>query len=841
MKNNDDKENIVEQIDVKDYLQVILRRKWIILAFFIASVAISAIYTMKSIPIYRTKTQVLIGRENPNVVSIEEVVTPERGDLQWNQTQIKILSSRSLALRVIKALNLKDSPEFKPDEKRRNFSIRGLVGLLAGKVINTLKPQEEVYKSEGIKKRDIKRNDNPEFKPDVERRGFLSSLRGKIYYKLKSLKRKLDSKKEFLKSGKGDEDSRLIGSYLSRIDVEAIKFSRLVNISFEGIHPETITAMANRHAQEYIEQNHEMKLGTTKDAIEWLQEQLAEKEEGVEKAEIELQVYKEREKIVSLEDRQNIIVQKLADLNTALTKARTERIGLETFYNETKIFADNPDMIESIPYVMENALIQILKKEYMDTTSEISKLSGKYGEKFPSMIKLVSQAKELKSRISSEVNKLIKSIEAKYKMASSKEESLADALEEQKIVALNLNRKAIAYGSLKRESESEKAMYDILLNRMKETDIAGELRTSNVRIIDVAEVPKYPIKPNKRFNILLAAVIGLIMGVGIAFLLENFDKTVKSPDDVERYLGLSLLGAFEKVKDPKDKKVPSFNILTHRMPRSMIAEAFRNVRTNVMFTSVENPKRYKKLMLVTSVGEDEGKTFVVSNLGVAIAQSGKKTLIVDTDFHHPRLSKVFHVRNKPGLNELLIGEETLSSIIKPTKIPNLSIVTCGKIPHNPSEILGSDSMEKFCKDVRKQFDIVFFDTPPSMAVTDAIVLANILEGVIFVIKSGEHDRKVVERAISQITDKNHEILGIVMNHIDVSTGGYFHRYPYASYKYGYNGYIADNGYNGRGDRKSKKNAKKNAKKNGKKNGKTNARTDANTDADTDMGIMFDKK
>lgn len=824
--------------ELKEYWQVIIRCKWIIIAFLATAFTIAIIYNFKVTPIYRVKTQVLIGKENPNVVSIEEVLTPDRSDLQWNQTEIKILSSRSLALRVIKALNLKDSPEFKSkdspefksDEKRRNFSIRGLIALLARKSINILKPQEEVYKFEGIKKRDIKRNDSTEFKSDVERRGFLSSLRGKIYYKLRSLKRKLDSKKEFPKPGKYDEDSRLIGSYLSKLKVQAIKHSRLVNISFEGTHPEIITAMANKHAQEYIEQNREIKYDTTKNAIGWLRGQLVEKGEGVETAENELQVYKEREKIVSLEDKQNIIVQKLADLNAAVTRARTERISLETFYKETKILSDNPDMMESIPYVMENNLIQVLKKEYIDTVSEISKLSSKYGEKFPSMITLVSHAKELKNRISSEINKLIKTLETKYKVALSKEESLSQALEEQKEIALDLNRKAIAYGTLKRESESEKAMYDILLTRMKETGITGELRTSNIRIIDVAEIPKHPFKPRKRFNILVAVAIGLILGIGVSFMVENLDTTVKSPDDVERYLGLSLLGAFAKVEDPKDKKVPAFNILIHRMPKSNIAEAFRNIRTNVMFSAVENPKRYKKLMLVTSVGEDEGKTFVVSNLAVAIAQAGKKTLIVDTDFHHPKLSKVLHVRNKPGLNELLIGEETLSSIIKPTRISNLSIITCGKIPHNPSEILGSDSMEKFCKDVRKKFDIVFFDTPPSMAVTDATVLSNNLEGVIFVIKSGEHDRKVVARAISQIADKDQEILGIVMNHIDVSMGGYFNRYPYASYKYGYNGY---NGYNGRDDRKSKTKSKTNVK--------TNAKTDANTDVDTDMGIMLDKK
>ena len=837
MENNGNRLEEPDVTNLKTYFQVIIRRKWIIIGCLVAAITFGVIHNFKAIPVYRVTTQVLIGKYKPNVVSIEEVVSPDRGDLHWNRTEIQILSSRSVALRVIKALNLRDSPEFKSNEKRKRFSIRGSIRSLARRVIRGFRSQEKVDTPEGIEIRDTKRNGSPEFKSDEKRksfsiRGYLSSLEQRLDLKKRSLIRRLDAKKESRKPEKSDVDSGLIGSYLSRLKVEPIKYSRLVNISFEGFHPDVITTIVNRHAQEYIDQKREIKFGTTRDAAGWLREQLYEKEKTVKKAETALQEYKERVKIVSLEESQNIIVQKLKDLNEVLTKAKTERIGIETLYKQIENLSNKADMIDSIPYVLEgDSLIQTLKRDYINTKAEITKLRGKYGEKFPTMVKLVSQAEEQKKRINSEVDKIIKSLETKYKIALSKEESFSQALEEQKKVALGLNRKAIAYGTLKREADSEKAMYDMILNRMKETDIAGELRTSNIRIIDVAEIPESPFKPKKRFNILLSLIIGLILGVGATFLVESFDNTVKSPDDVERYLGLSILSALEKVKAPKDKKLPSIDIITHKRPRSSIAEAFRSMRTNIMFSAAENGKQRKtrKLVLITSVSEAEGKTFVASNLAVTLAQTGKNILVVDTDFHHPTLNKVFNVKGKPGLSEYLVGEGELSSVTKPTRVPNLSIVTSGRHISNPSEILGSERMEKFCKAVRRQYDMVFFDTPPSMAVTDAVVLSNILEGVIFVIKSGEHEKKVVERAISQITVKDQEVLGVVMNYIDVSRGGYFYFYPTA-YKYGYYG-------NGNGNGKSKMDAKTFARTFAKTFARTFvnkfARTDANKFARTD--------
>ena len=191
--------------------------------------------------------------------------------------------------------------------------------------------------------------------------------------------------------------------------------------------------------------------------------------------------------------------------------------------------------------------------------------------------------------------------------------------------------------------------------------------------------------------------------------------------------------------------------------------------------------------MITSSTQGEGKTFVASNLSIAIAQTAKKTLLVDTDFRRPKIYKVFNIEKAPGLSNHLIGEGDLDSIIRSTSVPNLSIVTSGFLPPNPSEMLGSHNMEKFCKSVGERFDIVIFDTPPSMTVTDAVVLSNIMDGVVFVIKSGVTVREVAKRAISQISKNNREILGVVMNFIDVSRGSTYYHYYSSYYKYGDDG------------------------------------------------------
>ena len=718
--------NIHEQEPhLSDYAQIVLRRKWIVIVSFITTLTFVTFHTFKATPVYEATTQIKIDKENPNIISFEEVMAMDSVATSFYETQYKLLSSRILIMRVINALNLKDNPEFKSD--RKSFSIRGYISSLVKKII----PKEE---SQG---------------PD---------------------------------KGKEEEQqlSALVNSYLNRLKVRPVKGSHLVDISFSGFYPEHIKKIVNRHAEEYISTNLEVRFAASHNAVEWLQKQVLIKRNLVEKAENALQLYKERKKIVSLEDKQNIIVQKLEDLNAVLTEARIERLGIEKLYKLTKEYAGKPGMIQTIPVVTKNLLIQDLKVKYVDSTGEIKKLSERYGKNHPTMKRATSKTNDLKSKIDDEVQKIIKSIETEYKVALSKEEDLAVALEEQKALALKLNRDSITYGTLKRHSEGERAMYEILLKRMKETDLSGELQTSNIRIVDPAESPTKPIKPRKKLNILLGIILGLGMGVGLAFFLEYLDNTIKSPEDVERYLNTPLLGVLEKVKDGKKTGAPE--LIAHEDPRSVFAEAVRSIRTSVIFSIIDKPK---KLIMVTSAVQGEGKSFIASNLATAFAKTGKNTLLVDTDLRKPRLNTVFSIARNPGLSNHLLGEEDLESTVKPTSVPNLSIITCGTIPPNPSEMLESTVMEEFCKTLRERFDIVIFDTPPSMTVTDAVVLSRIMDGVIITIKSGATAKKTIKRCLSQFAGRQCELLGAIVNYANIAKGSYYYHYYAHYYKYGY--------------------------------------------------------
>jgi succinoglycan biosynthesis transport protein ExoP len=696
---------------LSDYYHVLMRHKWIILLLITASFGASVYYSSTAIPYYKATSQVLIDNTNPNIVAIAEVTKPDSNSLPYDRTQLKLLSNRSLARRVIKELNLKDSPEFNVEVPENSL--------------------DKIFPKKGLQD------------PDA-----------------------------------GNMDARLIDRYLSKLHINLIKNSKLVNISFEGLYPEIIAKIANQHAQEYIEETFERRAATSHKATEWLQKQFIEKKRKVAQAENALQLYKEKHNIVSLEEKQNIIVQQLKALNAALTQAKTKRLGLEPLYHQTKNLAHDPDMIASIPYIIDNRLMHMLKKDYTRMQTDIARLSDKFDEKYPEMIKLVSQAKEQKKRINVETDKLLKSIGMQYSLALSEEEGLSQALEEQKTVALDLDRKATEYIRLKRVAESERNISEILRNRMKETEIMSASKASNVRITELAQVPQSLIKPGNKL-IFIALLVGLGLGVSMAFLLEYLDNTVKSLDDVELYLGLPLIGALAKIKIPRVKKNTSCNIVSHIKPNSTIVETFRSIRTNIIFSSDEIPK---KLILVTSKAQGEGKTFVTSNLAVMMAKTGRKTLIVDTDFHNPQLNALFNVNCEPGLSDHLVGEQDLSSIVKPTSIPNLSLITCGHIPTNPSEILVTKSMENFCKTVRDQYDVVFFDTPP-LSVSDTAVMSNFSDRMLFVIKSGVHEKRLLDRAISQITRRENFILGVIMNYTNVYDRGPISHYftPYIPY------------------------------------------------------------
>ncbi len=580
-------------------------------------------------------------------------------------------------------------------------------------------------------------------------------------------------------------EDKLVNTLLGMIKIELVRNSQLVDLKIETGYPGLCVSIADTLATEYVMKNLEDKVLTTSGATDEIVKQLETIKIRIEDSEKKLYKYARENDIVAMDASQSMILKELTTISGELTMAEAERISKEIRF----LAVQNSDDLSSLPGIADNELINELKLTYTRLDAKYASELGRVKEGHPLVQRLKTEKDLIERQIKDEQGWVAKAIKAQYQEAVGKEKGLRQHLEELKRENNQLEGKSIGYKVLKREVDANTQLYEGLLQRMKEATVSSEIKTTNIQIVDKAVLPVIPIKPKKKLNVLLSMIVGLTLGTGFVFFLEYIDNTIKGTDDVEKYLNSTVLGVLEKVVVEKDE-VQNFDTISHEMPKSTFAEAVRNIRTSIMLSSTDNPK---KLLLVTSTTPSEGKTFVAGNLAIVIAKTGKKTLIVDCDFRKPRVHKAFNIETMPGLSNHFVGEGDLDTIIKPTGIPNLSVITCGLIPPNPSEMLGSHSMEQFCEEIKERFDTIILDTPPSMAVTDTVVLSNMVDGIIYVIKSGKVAKETAKRSLSQFVGKKADVLGIVMNSVDVTKGGYY------QYGYGY-GY----GYGVDADKKKKK-------------------------------------
>ncbi|MGB3112016.1 MAG: polysaccharide biosynthesis tyrosine autokinase [Candidatus Omnitrophota bacterium] len=345
--------------------------------------------------------------------------------------------------------------------------------------------------------------------------------------------------------------------------------------------------------------------------------------------------------------------------------------------------------------------------------------------------------------------------------------------------------KEIQYNILKREVESNKQIYESLLKRIKEMEVTGELKTTNVRVIDKATIPKTPARPNKKFDLLIALFMGLFGGSGLAFLFENLDQSVKTPEDIKNYIKLPALASIAIPRE-EDEIAIQPEMITSKKPRSTISEAYRSLRTSIMFTAVEHKR---KSLIFTSSGPQEGKTTSAINLAIVMAQAGEKTILLDADLRQPKIEKNFNITSEHGMTEVLAGTEELDKVIRKTEIPNLEIITCGSLPPNPSELLGSKKMDDLLEELEKRYDRVIIDTPPVLAVTDAVVLSGKVDGTIVVVRAGETNRNAVLKTKEILTTvHSSNLIGVVLNMVETTrSGGHYYYYHYYGKKYGHYG------------------------------------------------------
>jgi capsular exopolysaccharide synthesis family protein len=568
------------------------------------------------------------------------------------------------------------------------------------------------------------------------------------------------------------------------LSVEPVKDTRLVNLRVRDSNPERARLIADTLADCYIEKTMEDRLGSTVAALEWLSAQLDSLREQLEASELSLHEFKKENNVlsVSLEDRQNLVSAEMQALNAALTEARMKRIRLAARAAQLRVAVASDPLAAVSTAITENESIAALRAALRSKRAERHGLEVRYGDAHPKIVSLDAEIATLEGQVRSESQAMLAGAQADLAEAAQVETGLRRALEEANRAGLELNLREIEYGRLNRERESKAKVYDLLLERTAETDLTRMLRVTHVRIVDRALVPTTPVSPRFSTNVAGGVGAGLALGVLLAFGLARLDRRLRSSEEIER-LGAAVLGilpSFAPRKRREAESGSSRDLFVLQEPKSAAAECIRTVRTNLAFMSAESPIRS---LVVTSGSPAEGKTTVCISLAIALAQSGKKVLLVDTDLRRPRIHKAFEIDNTRGTTSILVGDASLSEVVRKTPLATLDVLPSGPIPPNPAELLHSGHFHTMLREMLDHYDRVVFDSPPLGAVIDAAVLAPQLDGAVVVVKSESTMRDSLSSTLKQLRDVGAVTRGVVVNDVDLQSRTY--GYARSAYYYYY--------------------------------------------------------
>src|SRR5271165_3792661 len=585
-----------------------------------------------------------------------------------------------------------------------------------------------------------------------------------------------------------------LAEFLGSLSVHRVPTSRLLDVSFESTDPVLAAKIVNAHLETFVEQNFRSRYEATTQASTWLADQLDELKIKVQKSEDARIAYERQNQIWSLDDKSNITTQRLADVNRQLTETQTERMKKESLYEFA--MAGN---LDAIPQVQSNpSLLELihrrsqLQENYNDALSQ-------YGPNFPRVVRMQAQLKELDADLDKQKRNIVAGLESDYREARQRETLLAQALDQQKADVNAMSEKLVEYNILKREAETDKTLYDGLQTKLKEAGISAGLRSSNIRIVDPATIPSYPSRPAKARNVVLAFLVGLVGGIGLALMREYLDNTVKTPDDIETLARLPSLAVVPQFAgsngNGRRKRLLNgistnghekrIELVAQHLPKSQMSEAFRVLRTSLLLSQ---PGRPPQVILVTSALPREGKTTAAANLAVTLAQLGDKTVLVDADLRKPGVGRLLNMTSGKyaGLSSYLAGVSTLDLVTVPhPEISNLAAIPTGPLPPNPADLLSSHRLTEAIAELRTKYKFVVIDSPPVMAATDAVILSVQTDGVLLVVRSGETPKEAFTRTRDLLVSVKCHLLGVVLNAVDSSAPDYYYSYRYYPYSYGY--------------------------------------------------------
>ncbi len=728
-------EPVVEEKHLWDYVRVLYKRRWIAIPAFLLVFVTMTVNAMRETPYYQASTQLLIERDAPSVATLDQMFQSQDGWYDdFAQTQHRILLSRTLAKRTIDNMKLWDAPRLGngPDPVAP-ISFTGMGWSVVDSVL-------------GLVKRPFSNG-----KPAAPAASPATVV-------------------EQADSGETPSQSGRISQFLGGVGIVPVKNTRIVDVTYTSTDPVFAAAAANAVATAYIQQNMEFKYLASKEAGDFLADRLKDQREAVQRSEEALATFKHQHGAVSIADgTSSIAIQSLTDLNAALIKAKTERISKEAFHNQLKA-AQSTGAIDTLPAVLSNTYIQELKTGLAEAQRNQAQLAERYGERMPEMIKARTAVQSAEAKLNAEINKVVESVNSEYRAALAQEQSLQGTLNGQRAAALGQGQLGVAYSVLQREADSNRQVYESLLQRTKETGISGERsRTAtNVRIVDRAQVPGGPISPNVRGEMTFAFVAGLVFAIGLAFGFEYLDNRIKTPQELKSTLAVPFLGMVPSLEH--DKHAFANPLLNNGVPQNFV-EAFKTVRTNVLFSSADEGMRS---LVVTSAGPGEGKSLVASNLALAMAQAGQRVLLIDADMRRPRIHEIFEGEQEPGLSNLLSGNAKTSETIRKATVPGLWLMHAGHIPPNPAELLASRRYTDFMGSLGAHFDWVVLDTPPVMVVADSSIVANQASGVVFVVGADNTTRQAARTAVEQLDSANAHIIGSVLNKVDLVRNPYYY-------------------------------------------------------------------
>ncbi len=572
----------------------------------------------------------------------------------------------------------------------------------------------------------------------------------------------------------------------SILRVEPVKDSKMVLIRIEYPDPIQAAGMANTFAEEYIAENLSVRLSTTHSASEWLENQLVDLEAKVDKSMRELYKFKKEKDIVStsFENKQSMVSQRLVAFNDALTKARIQKAQLQARAESIRALRKHPDEIlrsgDSFSQTINAYVVQQMKLKLLEITNECADLKSRYLGEHPKLSSCLERLSVVRSNLMHELEVNLAATEKEYSEATQSERNLLTLYNEAKDEAFKVNQFEEEYQQLKRTLDTNERLYEVVLKRLKDAGLSGRMQMSNVRILDRAKPSDSPVRPRPWLSLVLGILFGVIGGFGLAFVLEHLDTSITTQEQVEDRLRVTFLGIIPKIN--VGKGVGPHELTIHAQPKSAVAECCRSIRTNLLFMSPDKPF---KSILLTSRGPGEGKTTVSVSLAVTMAESGNRVLLLDADMRRPRTHKVLGVSNEVGLSSLIVGAAKLEDVIKSTSVPGLSVLVCGPVPPNPTDLLQAGAFSSLLSDLGKQYDRIVIDSPPVGAFADAAVISTLVDGTLLVLKAGKTSREHARRAIWALRNVKARLFGAVLNDLDLENRHYGYYY-YNRHGYYYN-------------------------------------------------------